>query len=339
MKRSQPDTYEPPYPAFQQMQSKDRPDIVLAMLGVQSREKDGGAALFEEIHELLNRQLPGNPDHVEAAWHQDANQLYNQILIAYWPKKKDMATFFDRDDVSAVLTVPLDGKIGLWVERLAAPTTALDANNARPDCCYGISRYSEPKEEQYHAYMGSMRDRVPDFLAGKSDGPAKSLKPVNNPESYGAVLEISDLPNNLCFIRGAFAWKDAEPDEQRVFMEKMWPVYEEGAEYLRDNVQESGCISMRMAEDIQLGEDTGIQSEVLGWFISLGELERWTREHPRHLAIMKAIYGYMDQFDFKPKLHMGHEVMVIPESQAQMLYNNCHPGTGFLQFYQAIQVD
>lgn len=337
-RRSKPDSFQPPYPAFQQHQKPDRPDIVMAMIGVQSPSKDGGAELFEYLHAMLTRREAGQAEHVEAAWHQDVMRHYNHILMPYWKTRQDMAAFCTRPDVVALLKTPLEGEIGLWAEQIAAPTTALDANNARPDVRYGIARNSEPKEEQYHAYMGSMRDRVPDFLSGKSNGHAQALKRRPDAASRGAVLEITDLPHNLCFIRGAFSWNQAEAAEQRVFLEKMWPVYEEGADYLRDNGEESGCISMRMAQDIQLADDTGIQSEVLGWFTCLEELERWTRHHPRHLAIMKNIYAYMEQFHFKPKLHMGHEVMVIPQDGADMIYNNCHHETGFLPFFSSARI-
>ncbi|MEO0411049.1 MAG: phenylacetaldoxime dehydratase family protein [Pseudomonadota bacterium] len=335
MHRSKPDTYQPPYPAFQQDQAPAQPDFVMAMLGIQSGSKTDVSAIKSALLELCRSQEAGTPAHMEAASHVDAQGCRNDVFMPYWKTKSDMGTFFARADVAALLMQPLTGDIGLWAERLAAPTTSLDANNARPDVRYGIARYSSPREEQYHSYMGSMRDRVPDYLAGKANGEKTGLSPQPAVQSAGRVLAIQNLPHNVCFIRGAFSWQEADDVEQSAFMNKMMPVYREGAEYLRDNPVESGCISMRMADSVQLDEDNGLQSEILGWFIRLEELERWTRQHPRHLAIMKTIYGYMEEFAFKPKLHMGHEVVVVPQGQAQMIYNNCHPQTGFLPFFPA----
>lgn len=335
MLRSKPDSYQPPYPAFQQDQSPDQPDFVMAMLGVQANVESPPPALVAELLALCRQQGTGSPAHVEAVSHVDAHGYRNDVFLPYWKTMGQMAAFFTRVDVAEFLMQPLDGETGLWAERLAAPTTSLDANNARPDVQYGIARYSLPREEQYHAYMGSMRDRVPDYLAGKANGDDAKLALQGDVESKGRVLAITDLPHNLCFIRGAFAWQDAGEEEQAAFMNRMMPVYREGAEYLRDNPVESGCISMRMADTVPMDEDSGLQSEILGWFIRLEALERWTRHHPRHLAIMKTIYGYMEEFSFKPKLHLGHEVVVIPHGQAQMLYNNCHPQTGFLPFFPA----
>ena len=335
--RSKPDSYQPPYPAFQAHQPADRPNIVMAMLGVQAAPGVNGAPQLLQLLALCAADLDGKPLHVEQGWHIDAAGYRNDVLMPYWAMAADMKAFFARADVTALLDTPLIGDIGLWRESLAAPTTALDGNYARPDVRYGIARYSEMKEEQYHAYMGSMRDRVPDYLAGKADGGQEQIARQDPPNSFGIVLEVTGLPRNLCFIRGAFAWNEAGTDEQQVFMEKMWPVYKEGAEYLRDNPIESNCISMRMIEEAPLGYDNGVQSEVLGWFLTLADLERWTRYHPRHLAIMKTIMSYMQQFNFKPKLNLGHEVIVVPEGGAVMRYNNCHPETGFLPFFPSRQ--
>ncbi|MEM6833184.1 MAG: phenylacetaldoxime dehydratase family protein [Pseudomonadota bacterium] len=331
MQRSKPNTYTPPYPAFQQLQPSTQPDFVMAMLGVQTKTAE--RTLFSNLLDCLEQTGAGQPLHIEYGQQDDAQGFQNDILMPYWRTREDMEDFFGRNDVIRLLKTPLTGTVGLWAEQLAAPTTALDANNARPDVDYGIARYSEPKEEQYHAYMGSMRDRVPDFLAGTSDAEPLGLTRQAKRQTHGAVLEITDLPHNLCFIRGAFAWQEAGQEEQEAYLEKMWPVYRDGAEYLRDNPIESGCISMRMIEEKPLHQNTGIQSGILGWFLTLTELERWTRSHPRHLAIMKTIMAYMKEFAFKPKLHLGHEVVVVPQGQAKMVYNNCHEDTGFLPFF------
>lgn len=338
MQRSKPESYKPPYPAYQAHQPSDRPDIVMAMLGVQAADGANGGPLLLDLLGLCAQAGPGKPLHVEQGWHVDAFGWRNDVLMPYWATRADQDAFWTRADVRSLLLAPRMGATGLWAETICAPNTSLDGNYARPDVRYGISRYSEMKEEQYHAYMGSMRDRVPDYLAGNADGAQQQISPVAPAASFGKVLEITDLPRNLCFIRGAFAWKDASPEEQQVFMDQMWPVYKEGAEYLRDNPVDSNCISMRMIDEVQLGYDNGVQSEVLGWFLTLADLERWVREHPRHLAIMRTIMGYMQQFDFKPKLNLGHEVMVLPSGGARMVYNNCHPDTGFLRFFPSREV-
>lgn len=337
MKRLKPDDYEPPYPAFQAHPRQGHEQVVLAMLGVQAAPGADDDALLQSFRRLLCADAPGRPLHVECGWHVDTAGHRNDVLLPYWHTAADMHAFWSRDDVRAVLAKPLHGPVGWWRETLCAPTTSLDANYSIPDARYGIGRYSEMRLERFHAYFGSMRDRVPDFHAGRADGAAGQLERREPVASRGRRLRIVDVPDKLCFIRAAFAWEAAAAEEQRVFRDEMYPVYREGSDYLSAHPLESNCISMRMIDEQREDYDNGVQSESLGWFLTLADLERWTHHHPRHHAIMKNIMAYMQRFDFKPRLNLGHEVLVVPAGQAEFEYSNCHPGTGFLPFFAAVE--
>jgi len=334
--RSKPADYQPPYPAYSRRPSPDMPDVVLALFAVQVHRGDAdGKGVESAIQQLLNREAEGRPLHVDKSRFVDAQGAENVIFMPYWATKDVQALFWKRSDVVAFVQAPMSGGVGWWVESFHAPATSLDANYAISDVRYGIGRHSEMEVEQYHAYMGSMRDRVPDYLHGKADAQPGQLQLLDNPpQSIGATIRLSSLPDKLCFIRSGFAWKDALAEEQEAYMRDMLPVYEEGANYLRDNPLESNCISMRMTDELNEEFDTGVQSNSIGWFLSLKDLERWVRSHPRHLAIMKTIMGYMARFNFKPKLNLGHEVIVVPQGQLTCIYANCHAQTGFLPYFR-----
>jgi aldoxime dehydratase len=331
---SKPANYVPPYPAYQVQDNPKRPDIVLGMIAVQARNGSDTRPMKRSIRQLLLADGAGRPLHFDQSSHTDSNGAFNHIFMPYWARAEDQSAFWARKDVADFCTVGVTGDVGWWSESFFAPTTSLDGNYAICDVKYGIGRHSEMKVEQYHGYMGSMRDRVPDYLSGKADGAVSQLLPLDPaPDTLSKTVRINELPHNLCFIRSGFAWKDATPEEQAVFERDMMPVYQDGADYLRDSALESNCISMRKTDEIHDDADNGVQSNAIGWFLGLGDLERWTREHPRHLAIMKTIMGYMAQFNFEPKLNLGHEVVVIPKGQLSCLYANCHPQTGFLPYF------
>ncbi|HCF0993065.1 TPA: phenylacetaldoxime dehydratase family protein [Pseudomonas aeruginosa] len=334
--RSKPADYQPPYPAYSGHQSADRPEVVLALFGVQLHYRGAdGDDIESTINQLLVEGREGRPLHFDKSTFIDAQGSENIVFIPYWATKEDQVAFWERSDVSTFIQTPVDGQAGWWLESFHAPTTSLDANYAISDIKYGIGRHSDLEVEQYHAYMGSMRDRVPDYLQGKADAEPGQLQRLTPPRrSRGATLRVSALPDKLCFIRSGFAWKDALPEEQEAYMRDMLPVYQEGANYLRDNPLESNCISMRMTDELNEGFDTGVQSNAIGWFLSLKDLERWVRSHPRHLAIMKTIMEYMANFDFKPKLNLGHEVIVVPKENLTCIYANCHEQTGFLPYFR-----
>lgn len=334
--RSKSADYQPPYPAYSRRSSPETPDVVLALFAVQAHRSDADGEILETaIRKLLTKVAEGQPLHIDKSRFTDALGAENVIFMPYWATKEDQATFWERPDVVAFIGTPVSGNAGWWVESFHAPTTSLDANYAISDIRYGIGRHSDMEVEQYHAYMGSMRDRVPDYLHGKADAQPNQLQLLDAPSwRPGATIRLSALPDKLCFIRGGFAWKDALPEEQEAYMRDMLPVYEEGANYLRDNPIESNCVSMRMTEELNEDFDTGVQSNAIGWFLSLKDLERWVRSHPRHLAIMKTIMEYMANFNFKPKLNLGHEVIVVPKGQLTCIYANCHAKTGFLPYFR-----
>lgn len=274
------------------------------------------------------------PDHVEQVSFDDLQGHTQTLLLPYWKTREDQDAWLARSDWQELIATPLTGDIGLYAECFSAPTRRLDGNYAIANVEYGIGRHSEIKQEQFHGYMGSMRDRVPGFLSGESDGtPGQLREPAKDRETLGKALQSTGLPDNLCYIRSGFAWKDASPEEQEVFMRDMYVVYQEGAQYLSENPTEANCISMRRTDAIQRDFDSGVQSSSISWFLTLKDLERWVRSHPRHLAIMRTIMGYMEKFNFQPKLNLGHEVVVVPEGQITAQYNNCTPDTGFLPFF------
>jgi aldoxime dehydratase len=333
MQRSRPDTFQPPYPAFSSHFSEGQSDYVMAMLGIQRAPGATGDSLLSAARALAKIEGSGRPLHVEQAWHVDAYGYRNDVLLLYWLDRAAQAAFWSRADVSAWMAQPLTGSVGWWRESLSAPLTAHDGNYAVSDSRYGLGRHTDQHVEQYHSYYGSMRDRVPDYLAGKADAPAGQIVAVAPAASFGQRLRCTDMPRNLCFIRGAFGWDKATPEEQQAFIDDMLPVFKTGADYLRDNSEEANCISMRFLEEVDVGLDNGVQVEVNGWFLSLKDLERWTHSHPTHQAIFGGVFVYMRRFNFEARLNLGHEVAVVPEGQLEAEYSNCHPNTGLLRFF------
>lgn len=335
MKRSRPDSFQAPYPAFQSHFPPDQPDFVMAMIGVQSAPGADGRALRQRLCGLFSADAAGKPQHLEHAEHTDAFGYRNEVILLYWRTRADQAAFWARADIAGWMAEPLTGPVGWWRESLVAPITALDGNYATGDARYGAGRHVEQKPEQFHSYYGSMRDRVPDYLAGKADGASGTLVASTLADSFGKRLRITDLPDQLCFIRGGFGWDKARPDEQQSFIEDMLPVFKRGADYLRDNPEESRCISMRFLDEVDTGLDNGVQVEINGWFLTLKDLEQWTHHHPTHQAIFQGVFVYMRKFNFEPLLNLGHEVAVVPAGGLVAEYANCHPRTGFLRFFPA----
>lgn len=337
MQRSRPDDFVPPYPAFTSKHPADQPEYVMAQIGVQSAQAGAGEALFGRILDLARAPGNGRPRHVERCRHVDRAGYTNEVALAYWKRSEDMQAFWNRADVRAWIEEPPNGPAGWWRECIRAPTGALDANYSIPQATWGSGRHVRQVEEQYHGYYGSMRDRTPDFLAGTADAIEGQIALLGKTDSFGQRLRVQ-APDKLCFIRGAFGWDEARPEEQRAFMEDMYPVYKAGADYLRDHPLETNCISARLMEHVPCGESSFVQSDTIAWFLSLKDLERWTHHHPTHAAIYGGVFKLMQRFDFRMRLNLGHEVAVVPQGHTILEYANCHPATGFLPFFSSVPV-
>ncbi len=338
MKKSRPDSYQPPYPAYQSHFASGHDDFVMAMASVQARQQSAAEQLTNELLALLLVDRECKPLHVERGTQTDASGYHNDVFMPYWKDKQDMHGFWEREDVQSWMSKPRKGDAGWWRETIVAPVTSLDGNYSLEKIDYGVGRYVEQKLEQFHAYFGSMRDRVVDYLSGEADGKKGQITRRDAVDSFGRRMRISEMPDKLCFIRGPFGWDKATEEEQQAFIDDMLPVFKTGADYLRDNPLDSNCISMRFIDEVDMGLDNGVQVEILAWFLTLKDLERWTHHHPTHLAIYRGVFEYMKRFDFQARLNLGHEVIVVPSGGAVLEYCNCHPSTGFLPFFESVEI-
>lgn len=66
----------------------------------------------------------------------------------------------------------------------------------------------------------------------------------------------------------------------------------------------------------------------LAYFDELGNLERWAKTHPTHLAIFGGFMRYVKTLNSEIKLRLYHEVSVIPSGAQFFEYINCYPGSG-----------
>lgn len=102
-------------------------------------------------------------------------------------------------------------------------------------------------------------------------------------------------------------------------------------DFLRDHGDEVGCYSCRFMEIVD-SKGTGGADRTFGlaFFDDLASLERWSREHPTHLAIFGGFGKYAKRLGEKMTLRVFHEVLVLEPEQQLFEYIGCHEGTGML---------
>lgn len=331
--RSKSETYEPPYEVYTSIFPDGWSEYALVMTGIQSRDGAGSGDLVSRLRQLL--ALESGPLHTEEVQTEHFNGRQDYLFLSYWRDGSEQKRWLAERDVSSFFNQPLQGAVGLWRESVVAPIAYLDPAGFKDRHEWGLGRHVKQEWERYHAYYGSMRDRMPHGHEPSIEGQSITLTTQPAVESRGKRLLIDNLPHNLCLIRGVFGWKEAAEAEREIFLDEMLPVYKRGVEYLRDHPIESSCITMHICDEVPTAHHNGIDAESIGWFTSLGELERWTHRHATHAAIFQKSLEIATRFNFKLTLNFGHEVIVVPKGGCAALYNNCDPATGFLPYFPA----
>ena len=328
--RSRPETFQPPYDAHTSIFPEEWRDYVMGQFAVQIADGADGRELGRALDQALT-QSP-HPLHVERVNSTDEKGYVNEVRMAYWRNAADYADWRANPAVAEFLERPLEGPVGLWREVIVAPAANVDPTGGAARHLWGVGRHLKQVWERYHAYYGSMRDRMPDGRSPEIEGQDFELRPRTDVVSLGRRLTV-DLPHNLCFIRNVSGWRNCPPEVRQTFIDELLPVYEAGARYLRDHPAEVSCISARLSSVVDEDPPTGLDSETLAWFTSLAALEAWTHRHPTHAAIFRKAQEIAVRYNFEANLDLGHEVVVVPRGGVEAEYNNCHPETGFLRFF------
>jgi aldoxime dehydratase len=76
----------------------------------------------------------------------------------------------------------------------------------------------------------------------------------------------------------------------------------------------------------------------LGYFLTLGHLDKWASTHPTHLAIFSKFLTMVREHGADLTLKLWHEVSVLAAADQVFEYINCHPETGLLPYLPSTEV-
>ena len=328
MAKIRPKGFEPPYPAWSPVLPESL-SYVQAQIAIQSRSDRRDDKLFEALISKLGQV--GGLRHFERVGHLDAQGAYNDIAICYWKTPDAMRAWLSPDGPfgSFVSGLP-GGHCGVWYEAIIAPRSHYEINASTPDLNWGLSIEYESRLEPYHAYWGSMRDRIG---AAEDGGLPGTIGPIVHVPNEGHKRVRIELPPNICLIRTVQGQSAAAKEEIRSYQADMRPQYEKGVQYLAENPIESRCLSARLV-NYELPGPGRPNTETIAWFASLADLERWVHDHPTHKAIFAASQAHSTRFAPEMKLLLGHEVVVAPSECAEAMYVGCHPDTGLMPYFK-----
>jgi aldoxime dehydratase len=321
-------------PAHEVRWPEDVHTVVLAQFGVQAPTREQAREAVERIVELT--ALPSGPSKVDLGWHVDATGVVNEVVIGYWTDPETHAAWWSSEQVEMWWTgLPLDGPIGHWHETLRTPVTRHETMYSAPAPA-GPAALAQPMNPtDLHDYPYAALDRISDsehddFAAGTT-GFETDLPAGRSP--LGRRVTVTRVPDNLCLIRTAQDWSQAPEEQRRSYRELVEPGYRDGVDYLRDNAAESGCLSIRLLQDVSgSGEGADLPStNTVAWWDGIADLLSWAHHHPTHHRILGDFWtGLVQPFAADLRLLLWHEVHVAAPDSVRMAYVNCHPGTGVL---------
>lgn len=340
--------FKPSYDLYTSRFPKSTKDIVMAVIGAQyaNAEMNDGRALAEISSYLTAEAAPpaSRPSFHEHAAVTDSRGFYNTAVLAYWPSRGAYEEWAAASGFEGWWRGLGAGANGWFLEVFFPTVDRFETihNTRDPEGAANMrDGLSGPIQE--HGYWGSMRDRLPlsqtDPLEGEAAAPeGKGLSNGGSDahENGAGTPRRVRVPGrrNLAVIRSGQDWSGTVPEERALYLETMHPVLTKGMDFLRDHGDEVGCYSCRFMEIVDGKHKAGAggtdRTFGLAYFDDLASLERWSREHPTHLAIFGGFGKYAKRLGEKMSLRVFHEVLVLEPEQQLFEYIGCHEGTGML---------
>jgi aldoxime dehydratase len=336
--RRMPPDWKPPAPAWSASFAKQTTPVVMAYFGTQleSSGNEQRPSLMQEF--FLSAEAP---DNIESASFVDRSGRRNLISSAYWTNPARYQQWRKNSGFENWWNdrARLEDGQGYYREVLTVPPSRFETIFSYR-CQVGVAKTGGcpvvgPIRE--HNYWGSMRDRIEasandDLLSAYGE----RLSRRGSTATTGRRLRV-DVPENLAVIRSGQDWSDCRTAELAQYNESVRPALLEGMTFLRDHPDETGCCDLRFAEET--GND-GLPLKKtfgLGYFLTLGHLEKWAATHPTHLAIFSKFLMMVREHGADLKLKLWHEVSVLPPTGQIFEYVNCHPGTGLLPYFPSAE--
>lgn len=333
-KNNMPENWVPPYPSWSAKWGPQTDSLVIAYFSAQSQNAD-----TQEFHTWFQSiaASENGPKQLERSHFTDAHGYHNEMYTAYWTSPDAFDLWWASASVQDWWSSAdrEQGDVGYWKEKVTVPLqrfeTLLSSVNSVGAAATSDEELLDSIEE--HGYWGGMRDRIPESDNNTFASTAGDVLNYLKPREGDSKRVVIQPPENLCIIRSGQNWTKCKSEERDFYLREVHSVLKLGMDYLRDNPLDSGCASCRLADELS---DDGRAIEKtfgLAYFLSMADLETWSKTHPTHLEIFGKFHSMAQAFNFELDLELWHEVLVAPGQGCEFEYLNCHANTGLRPFF------
>lgn len=317
----------------------DAEGLRVAFFGAQARTEEELAdhPMFTWLNDAVVRHRSG-PTCFDHSRQQSSAGFIDHVLCAYWVDEERFQAWSCDPEVSDWWLDParLQGPFGSWKEILKVPRHHQESIYWR-DYPAGLMLSDDVEifPTPYCGYYGAMRDRIPAAAYDRLDPlPGAALFMAEGRAGFGEHWAVKP-PKNLAVIRSAHTWQRLEGQQLDDYREKLREPLNNGMDYLINNPLPTGCASLRWQTTTDERGNRLDERHALGYFLSLGHMERWAEGHDTHAAIFDAAMTHYKMYGKENQLRTWHEVFVLPGDGQVFEYLNCAPGTGLLARFPA----
>ena len=332
-RKSMPEGFEPPVPAWAADWTDGVDQLTSAFFGIQGEETPEWKAW---VGGTLYSQTDSAPQLVERAVFADAEGVTNHVYLAYW-RNGQFPNWWQRAGVASWWAddARTDEDAGYWREVSVVAPDRIETLHSSPSS-HGIARLASELEGPIpeHGYPGAARDRIPVSGAVSLEGIATIDRLDATVTARGRRVAVVP-PKNMCIIRSGQDWEHCDDEERHFYLTEVAPSLCAGMDYLRDNPDESRCLSMRLMQSTDDNNERLNETFGLGYGLDIHAFEDWAKSHPTHLRIFGQFITHAEKFGENMRLRLWHEVSVVAADGTDFEYIGCHPRTGLLPYVTA----
>lgn len=297
---------------------------------------DKQKAFFDHVRASFDH-IDGPAAHEIMRFTDESGEI-NAVVVAYWLDATKHARWSADAEYpnwfrsEAPMSEP---DVGYWSETIAVPYDRFETIYSGPHYKIGFARTAGSSIESMttNGYFGAARDRIPVSAIDPLDSPMKNRRPTpREVKSRGRRL-CATTPHNMTALRSGQFWVGAGEEQLADYDENLQPKLMRGMNFLLNNKEATGTLALRIMTNLEEDGRERAETSVLAYFLSLEQLEEWSKSHVTHLDIYHHAIAMNRKFKEKREVVTWHECFVMP-STTSFEYVNCHPSTGVLPYFE-----
>ncbi|MGH1486629.1 MAG: phenylacetaldoxime dehydratase family protein [Cellvibrionaceae bacterium] len=340
-----PDGHEPRAPRYRLTWDKPISGLACAYFGMQGRASDESIdqqaeKCFLDTFDDFFTQA-GGVKTTERLRCVDSFGYANTIIVAYWSDMSKFACWLEDSGFRVWFNQQalLSDGYGYWFEPIVSHFDRHETIYSESSYKIGMARLPETQitSMTMNGYFGAARDRLPISAIDPLDSPVTTIKSAKIVDCAKQKHLLAFLPHNLTILRSGQFWEDAGQEQADDYIETMQPKLDRGMEHLKNNPSDTGCLSLRIATNIDNEGKERAETSTIAAFQSLELLEKWAASHETHLAIYHHAIKMNRHYGKDREVVTWHELFVLQHGST-FEYIHCHPETGMLPYTEVMVV-